>query len=734
MTDNIKVIVRCRPFNQRETREKAQCAVEIDSEARQITCRNPEAREDTQGNAHHAVKSFTFDAVYGMEARNVEIFDRSFMPMIRNILEGYNATIFAYGQTGSGKTWTMTGNKDEPGATPNSFCYLFDQISKAGENEEYLVLASYIELYNEEIRDLLSGQERLQIKEDPDKGVYIKDLHQQRVKSDAELLKLMDKGFSNRSVAATLMNATSSRSHSIFMVRIEHAEMVNGRESIRVGKLNMVDLAGSERQKKTGAEGERLVEAAKINQSLSCLGNVISKLVARAPFIPYRDSKLTRLLQDSLGGNSRTLMCANISPASTNYEETLSTLLYANRAKQIKNKPKVNEDPKDAQIREMRDYIKELEERVRRAQEGGLTAKDMAELGAAFLKANAMVSGDALAGAGPGAGGGAAEGAGAPGPSGATGAPDAENGGGDEEEEIIYAEGDEERIREYEQKKAEALQRLQQQEESAQAAKVTIQDLKKQLLEMKGELVHGHQQRDAVRQKEMAIREARLKMQERREKEEIMRRALEERARQQAEADSSAMSVQEQIEAATRQLEELRQKVESARQQLADNRELATREYDDAMAEMMEMGRKCGKLQLLVEVHIPPHKIDEYLRRYEYDSEQEEWVLKQAYSHASMITAARRLQVIFGSSGGAGARTARAAQAARDPRSSGASASSSAVPYRSIVRLAPDTDGMSGPEISEQAGFSGGPPAGARAGGASSLAPLPGLAPKRRGA
>jgi len=706
MTDNIQVIVRCRPFNQREKSESAQCAVEIDAEARQVTCRNPEARVDTQGNARHAVKSFTFDAVYGMDSRNIEIFDRSFMPMIRNILEGYNATIFAYGQTGSGKTWTMTGSREEPGATPNSFNFLFDRISKAGDNEEYLVLASYIELYNEEIRDLLSGRERLQIKEDPDKGVYIKDLHQQRVKSDTELLKLMDKGFSNRSVAATLMNATSSRSHSIFMVRIEHAETLNGRETIRVGKLNMVDLAGSERQKKTGAEGERLVEAAKINQSLSCLGNVISKLVAHAPFIPYRDSKLTRLLQDSLGGNSRTLMCANISPASTNYEETLSTLLYANRAKQIKNKPKVNEDPKDAQIREMRDYIKQLEERVRKAQEGGLTAKDMVELGGAFMKASAM------AGLTPGAAGGAssADEAGSAG--------DAENAGNpeDDEEEVIYAEGDEERIREYEERKAEALQSLQQQEESARAARVTIQDLKKQLIELKGELVHGHQQRDAVRQKEMAIREARLKIEERREKEEAMRRALEERSRQQAEANTSALSVKAQVEAATRKLEELRAQVAEARQQIADSSEICSRECDDASREMMECSREEDRLARLVVLCIPPHKVAEYYKRYEYDYEQDQWVVKPSYGHAAMITAARRLQIVPGSEAGMGA-----------PKNSGGPR----LPYRSIVKLKPDTAGV---REAERPMGAAGAERGARGASLPPVAGLPRLAATRKGA
>lgn len=252
----------------------------------------------------------------------------------------------------------MTGVRDHPqlkGILPHSFDHIFAHIGSADTATRYLVRASYLEIYNEEIRDLLSPPPtnkppiRLELKEHAEIGVYVKDLSSYVVKDAQEIDKLLSMGSKNRSVGATLMNAESSRSHSIFTITIEMASQSeeDKKEHIRVGKLHLVDLAGSERQSKTGATGERLKEAAKINLSLTALGNVIAALVdGKSSHIPYRDSKLTRLLQDSLGGNSKTVMIATMSPASYNYDETLSTLRYANRTKQIKNKPKINEDPK----------------------------------------------------------------------------------------------------------------------------------------------------------------------------------------------------------------------------------------------------------------------------------------------------------------------------------------------------------------------------------------------------
>ena len=222
------------------------------------------------------------------------------------MLEGYNGTVFAYGQTGCGKSFSMQGITDPPtqrGVIPRAFEHIFDSIQVA-ENTKFLVHASYLEIYNEEIRDLLGKDHKtkLELKEHPDRGVYVKDLTMNPVNSVPEMEKVMDLGSKNRSVGATLMNADSSRSHSIFTINIEIMETADEKgDHIRAGKLNLVDLAGSERQSKTGATGDRLKEATKINLSLSALGNVISALVdGKSTHIPYRDSKLTRLLQVSI--------------------------------------------------------------------------------------------------------------------------------------------------------------------------------------------------------------------------------------------------------------------------------------------------------------------------------------------------------------------------------------------------------------------------------------------------
>ena len=226
-----------------------------------------------------------------------------------------------------------------------------------------MVRASYLEIYNEEIRDLLSknGANKLELKE-KENTVYVKDLSTFVVKTPDDMMDVFNEGQVNRHVGATSMNDESSRSHSLFTITVESSEVgADGKSHIKVGKLNIVDLAGSERQSKTKAEGERMKEGIKINLSLSTLCHVISSLTdPKCTFVPYRDSKLTRLLQDSLGGNTKTVMIANIGPADYNMEETLSTLRYASRAKNIQNKPKINEDPKDTMIREFQDEIARL--------------------------------------------------------------------------------------------------------------------------------------------------------------------------------------------------------------------------------------------------------------------------------------------------------------------------------------------------------------------------------------
>eukprot|EP00359_Climacostomum_virens_P006810 CAMPEP_0204914734 /NCGR_PEP_ID=MMETSP1397-20131031/12636_1 /ASSEMBLY_ACC=CAM_ASM_000891 /TAXON_ID=49980 /ORGANISM="Climacostomum Climacostomum virens, Strain Stock W-24" /LENGTH=1044 /DNA_ID=CAMNT_0052086443 /DNA_START=99 /DNA_END=3233 /DNA_ORIENTATION=- len=308
-------------------------------------------------------KTFAFDTVYPPDCRQRQIYDETAFPLVESVLEGYNGTIFAYGQTGCGKTFTMTGvpdNEELRGIIPNSFAHIFSAIEEIGAAKTFLVRCSFIEIYNEELRDLLNIKEKkkLDLKENKDQGIYIRGLTQHAVKNISEIDRLMTSGSSHRITQATNMNERSSRSHALFVIYIEQSEMSEGRQIIKAGKLNLVDLAGSERQKKTDAQGDRLKEAIEINLSLSALGNVISALVdGNVKHVPYRDSKLTRLLQDSLGGNTKTVMIAVASPASDNYDESLSTLRYASRAKFIQNKPTVNEDPKDALLRS---YVEEI--------------------------------------------------------------------------------------------------------------------------------------------------------------------------------------------------------------------------------------------------------------------------------------------------------------------------------------------------------------------------------------
>uniref|UniRef100_A0A286X913 Kinesin-like protein n=1 Tax=Cavia porcellus TaxID=10141 RepID=A0A286X913_CAVPO len=358
-SESVKVVVRCRPMNQRERELNCQSVVTVDSARGQCFIQNP-------GAAEQPPKQFTFDGAYYTEHFTEQIYNEIAYPLVEGVTEGYNGTIFAYGQTGSGKSFTMQGLPDPPcqrGIIPRAFEHVFESVQCA-EDTKFLVRASYLEIYNEDVHDLLGAdtKQKLELKEHPEKGVYVKGLSMHTVHSVAQCERIMETGWKNRAVGYTLMNTDSSRSHSIFTISIEiYAVDERGKDHLRAGKLNLVDLAGSERQSKTGATGERLKEATKINLSLSALGNVISALVdGRCKHIPYRDSKLTRLLQDSLGGNTKTLMVACLSPADNNYDETLSTLRYANRAKNIKNKPRINEDPKDALLREYQEEIKRL--------------------------------------------------------------------------------------------------------------------------------------------------------------------------------------------------------------------------------------------------------------------------------------------------------------------------------------------------------------------------------------
>nr|CAD7567994.1 unnamed protein product [Timema californicum] len=330
-------LVRIRPLSEKEIRSRFKNIIRIDH-PNHISILN------LTHNGDERPKTFAFDAVLGEASSQEDVYECFGRPVVEKVLEGYNGTIFAYGQTGSGKTYTMEGvqeNKDEWGIVPNAIHHIFLAIDQATDRDvsiSFSVRVSYVEVYNDNIHDLLSEDHTasLSIREDPLHGVFVKRLTGFVVASSSDLYNVTTLGNRNRATGSTKMNEKSSRSHAVLMVTIQ--QNVSGKLMTRVGSLHLVDLAGSERQSKTGTSGVRLKEASKINQSLSTLGKVIAALVdAKSTHVPYRESKLTLLLKNSLGGNSVTTMVANVAPSDYNYDETLCTLRYADRAKHIKN-------------------------------------------------------------------------------------------------------------------------------------------------------------------------------------------------------------------------------------------------------------------------------------------------------------------------------------------------------------------------------------------------------------
>jgi kinesin family protein 3/17 len=363
--ENFKVVIRVRPPLPREIDSYYGFSpiVSVSPDHKQISVleylgaasNDMEREQDIQENPglvtyHH----FTFDYIYDQDSTQVQVYENTARAAVLSVLEGYNATLLAYGQTGTGKTYTMEGfkyNSTDPqrGIVPRASEEIFKFIeSSQSANATFMVRASYLQIYNEFISDLLKPDRgTLQIREEKRRGVFVEGLSEWAVRSPADICSLMQKGETTRATASTKMNDVSSRSHAVFIIIVEH--MIEGGEDgqeITVGKLNLVDLAGSERVRVTGATGKRLEESKKINQSLSALGNVIAALTDTKPrtHIPYRDSKLTRLLEDSLGGNCKTTMMAMISPAIDAFGESLSSIKFANRAKNIRNIPKINAD------------------------------------------------------------------------------------------------------------------------------------------------------------------------------------------------------------------------------------------------------------------------------------------------------------------------------------------------------------------------------------------------------
>nr|XP_060614914.1 kinesin-like protein KIF1B isoform X22 [Anolis sagrei ordinatus] len=395
---SVKVAVRVRPFNSRETGKESKCIIQMQGNSTSIL--NPK-------NPKEPPKSFSFDYSYWSHtssddpcfASQNQVYNDIGKEMLLHAFEGYNVCIFAYGQTGAGKSYTMMGKQEEnqAGIIPQLCEELFEKINDNSNAEmSYSVEVSYMEIYCERVRDLLNPKNKgnLRVREHPLLGPYVEDLSKLAVTSYTDIADLMDAGNKARTVAATNMNETSSRSHAVFTIVFTQKkhDPETDLSTEKVSKISLVDLAGSERADSTGAKGTRLKEGANINKSLTTLGKVISALAEvdnctskskkkkKTDFIPYRDSVLTWLLRENLGGNSRTAMVAALSPADINYDETLSTLRYADRAKQIKCNAVINEDPNAKLVRELKEEVTRLKDLLRAQGLGDIIDTSMGSL------------------------------------------------------------------------------------------------------------------------------------------------------------------------------------------------------------------------------------------------------------------------------------------------------------------------------------------------------------------
>ncbi|VAH89463.1 unnamed protein product [Triticum turgidum subsp. durum] len=378
---NVQVVLRCRPLSAEEQKANVQSAVSCNDTKREVTVLNSLFKQ--------ADKTFTFDKVFGPKSQQRAIYDHAVAPIVDDVLEGYNCTVFAFGQTGTGKTYTMEGEMMQQvgelpasaGVMPRAVCHIFDILE--AQKADYSMKVTFLELYNEEITDLLASEDQSRFPEDRQKrptislmedgkgGAVIRGLEEIVVYSPGEIYSLLQHGSSRRRTADTALNMQSSRSHSVFSIYIHvKAATTGNQELMKCGRLNLVDLAGSESIARSGAKEVRAREAGELNKSLLTLGRVITALVEHSFHVPYRDSKLTRLLRESLGGKAKTCIIATVTPSVHCLEETLVTLDYAYRAKSIRNKPEVNQKVcKSDMLKDLYQEMEKMKQDVKAARE-----------------------------------------------------------------------------------------------------------------------------------------------------------------------------------------------------------------------------------------------------------------------------------------------------------------------------------------------------------------------------
>ncbi|KAL1138706.1 hypothetical protein AAG570_008768, partial [Ranatra chinensis] len=595
--ENVRVVARVRPLSQKEVEANYISIVSVNRINGTVTVKNPSA------SSQELPKVFAFDVVFGVDSKQMDVYNETARPIVEKVLAGYNGTILAYGQTGTGKTFTMEGVNTEPelrGIIPNSFAHIFGQIAKANEETKFLVRVSYYEIYNEEIRDLLgkNSNVKLEVKERPDVGVFIKDLSTYIVNNADDMDKIMTMGNKNRIVGATAMNAESSRSHAIFSITVETSVLgLDNQQHVKMGRLHLVDLAGSERQSKTGSVGQRLKEATKINLSLSTLGNVISALVdGKCTHIPYRNSKLTRILQDSLGGNSKTVMCATVGPASYNYDETISTLRYASRAKKICNRVRINENPKDALLRQFQLEIMALKKQLEET-EGDIGY---------FVGGNIAIPSE--------------------------GEESNEDDGGNEEfekadrldiqvqhkptSEPTTPTTEANHIRE--QKDIE----LEKAQKEAAALKEKLENLERKILVGGENLLEKAEEQEQLL--EMSAKELELRIQ----REHELRNQLEEKEAERLDIEEKYSSLQEEATALTKKIKRITALLSAAKEELKDLRQENQREMEGLLENVRQLNKELALQETIEKLYIPDNYRDLIEQHTHWNEDIGEWELK----------------------------------------------------------------------------------------------------------